>query len=65
MAVGKSEFAKPKSMGKLDFGSQPNAPNRDKFPDLSEFANLPWVTYFGASGTPKSKLEVVVVWFLG
>jgi hypothetical protein len=34
-------------MGKLDFGSQPRASKRDKFLDLSEFANFPWVTHFG------------------
>jgi len=47
MAVEKAAFAKQKSMGKLDFGSQPRASKRDKFFDLSEFANYPWVTYFG------------------
>jgi hypothetical protein len=47
MAIEKSEFAKQKSMGKLDFGSQPNASKRDKFSDLSEFANFPWLTPSG------------------
>jgi hypothetical protein len=47
MAVEKAEFAKQKSMGKLDFRSQPLASKRDNFLDLSEFANFPWVTHFG------------------
>jgi hypothetical protein len=46
MVIEKSEFAKQKSMGKLDFGSQPNASKRDKFSDLSEFANFPWLMHF-------------------
>jgi hypothetical protein len=37
MAVEKAEFAKQKSMGKLDFGSQPLASKRDNLLDLSEF----------------------------
>jgi hypothetical protein len=47
MAFEKAEFAKQKSMGKLDFGSQLRASKRDKFLNLSEFANFPWVTHFG------------------
>jgi hypothetical protein len=47
IAVEKAEFAKQKSMGKLDFGSQPRASKRDNLLDLSEFANFPWVTHFG------------------
>jgi hypothetical protein len=47
MAIEKSGFAKQKSMGRLDFGPQPNASKRDKFSDLVEFANFPWLTPFG------------------
>jgi hypothetical protein len=61
MAFEKAEFAKQKSMGKLDFGSQPRASKRDKLFDLSEFANFPWVTHFGPQLPPKSKLEAALV----